>query len=622
VEGNGAPPGPLPPWSPVARYEPPRRGPLRFLGKALLWLVVVLLMAAGGLGGGAYLYIKQSVKAVRAHTPEAKAAQEVLDLPTPGEPTVAMVIGYDKRAGVEASDVSRSDTIMLIRANPKDKVISLLSFPRDLLVTIPACKGHAAFTSRINEAYTVCGPKGTLQTVKSLTGIRVNYLITVNFHGFKEIVNKVGGVYLDVDRRYFNDNSGGGPGYAKINLQPGYQKLTGGAALDFVRFRHTDADFYRIRRQQQFVQAFKQQVSGLWSVTKVPGIVNAITDNVEVGVGGGKELDVDTLYGYAKLAYELPAGNFVQTQIDPSCLQGYAELTAAQSCVDDATRQFMNPDPGAARKATDVATRRRPKQPAAPPPSATTIEVLNGNGVAGSADEAGYALSQRGYKVAIGGNAKTFDYFHTRVLYDPAVDGAKPAARVVAKLFGDGEVVEAKPDSGIETMLLVVVGQTFRNRLGPGVVDKTEGYRAPVVVKDPSVVVPALRKAQKQVDFPIQVPTVHETSSYLDQATPVRVYTLNGHSAVRLVWSYGGRNEWWGIQETSWTDAPILAGASVTRRIKGRDYKLFYNGAKLHVVAFEENGAAYWVVNTLLDKLSNETMLAIAKGMKPLGSAR
>ncbi len=610
-----------PPWGALTRYPPPGRSWLRTAAKGFGWFLVVLLMAAGALGGGAWLFINQSVKAVRAHSPEAKAAQEVLDVPTPGEPTTALIIGYDQRKGVEASDVSRSDTIILARANPKEQTISMLSFPRDLVVEIPGCKNSAPFVARINAAYAACGPKGTLKTVKQLTGLRINYLISVNFHGFKEIVNKVGGVYVDVDRRYFNDNSSGDQ-YATINLQPGYQKLTGGAALDYVRFRHTDSDFHRSARQQQFLKAFKQQISGLWSVTKVPGIVNAITDNVEVGAGGGKEIDVDTLYGYAKLAYELPAGNFVQVQIDPAKITGYAELRTDQSNVDEIVREFLNPDPNAAKKATNIATRRKSTEPQAPPPSETTIEVVNGNGVAGSADEAAYALSQRGYQTIVGGNAKTFDYFHTKILYDPSVTGSRPAAKVVAKLFGDGEIEAATPQTGIETMLLVVTGQTFTNTLGPGVIDKTEKYQPPAVSKDPKHARSVLRKAQREVDFPLQLPTVREESSFLDRTVPIRVYRVNDHDAVRLVYDYGGRNDWWGIQETSWTDAPLVQGPSVTRWIKGRAYKLFYNGSKLHMVAFEENGGAYWVVNTLLDRMSNETMLAIAKGLQPLGSGK
>jgi anionic cell wall polymer biosynthesis LytR-Cps2A-Psr (LCP) family protein len=186
----------LPPTAPtpVSRYRVPTRGPLRLVGKILFWIAVAVLMAAGALAGGAWLFINESVSAVRAHTPEAIEAQKILAAPIPGEPTVAIVIGYDKRAGVESSLESRSDTIMLIRADPKTKTIALLSFPRDLIVDIPACKGRSAFRSRINEAYLYCGPKGTLQTVKDLTGIPVNYMVTVNFHGFKQIVDKVGGV--------------------------------------------------------------------------------------------------------------------------------------------------------------------------------------------------------------------------------------------------------------------------------------------------------------------------------------------------------------------------------------------------------------------------------------------
>ena len=71
---------------------------------------------------------------------------------------------------------------------------------------------------------------------------------------------------MDVDRRYYNDQGGPG-GYAKINLQPGYQLLTGYKALDFVRFRHTDSDIYRNARQQQFVRAFKNQIDSAFSLT-------------------------------------------------------------------------------------------------------------------------------------------------------------------------------------------------------------------------------------------------------------------------------------------------------------------------------------------------------------------
>jgi LCP family protein required for cell wall assembly len=536
---------------------------------------------------------------------------------------VALVIGYDKRvAGVDKGSESRSDTIMLLRADPDARTISILSFPRDLTVPIAGCKGHPPFTGRINEAYTYCGQKGTLETVRNLTKIKVNYLISVNFRGFVDIVDTVGGVYVDVDRRYFNDNAGVAQGstYATIDLHPGYQKLSGKQALDYARYRHTDSDFYRIRRQQEFMTAFKQRVSGFSSLTKLPGIVSAITNNVEVSRGGSAAIDVETVYGYAKLAYELPGGNFHQIQIEPEKLlevSGTFQLSAPDEAVQDVVRQFLNPDVEAAERATVAATGEKPKEPPAPEPATVSIEVLNGNGVAGAADDAAYLLGQRGYPIENGGNADNFSYFESTVLYDPDVEGAERAAEIVGNLFGDADVGPAPTGAELTTMLRVIVGQTFGGTLAPPLPEEAPKREPPVIVRDPDEARPQVRAAQKRVDFPLLLPTVKERSSRLDTEEGVRVYEVSGEPAVKLVYRTGTL-EYWGIQQTTWTDAPILSGPSTTRTIKGREYRLYYNGSKLHLVAFEREGAVYWVTNTLLDKLSNETMLAIAKGLQPL----
>jgi hypothetical protein len=105
---------------------------------------------------------------------------------------------------------------------------------------------------------------------------------------------------------------------------------------------------------------------------------------------------------------------------------------------------------------------------------------------------------------------------------------------------------------------------------------------------------------------------------------PARMYWIDpdeSHKAVRLVYRMGS-NEYWGVQMTDWDDAPVLADKSLTRRIGGRVYDLYYNGPKLHMVVLNTPKADYWVVNTLLDRLSNETMLAIAKGLRPLSSVK
>ncbi len=93
---------------------------------------------------------------------------------------------------------------------------------------------------------------------------------------------------------------------AKITLQPGYQRLTGGAALDFVRFRHTDSDFFRVARQQQFVKAIRYQLKHKFSVTSLPALVNALTHNVEVGVGVTATSASTPIPAYTPIPFAVP----------------------------------------------------------------------------------------------------------------------------------------------------------------------------------------------------------------------------------------------------------------------------------------------------------------------------
>ena len=121
--------------------------------------------------------------------------------------------------------------------------------------------------------------------MKALTGLPINYLITVNFRGFTQVVDKLGGVWVDVDRRYFNDNTGGYDRFATIDLQPGYQKLNGPDALQFVRYRHTDNDIIRNARQQLFVRAVKDRDHATTSrADTIPKVVGALRKNIEVAV--------------------------------------------------------------------------------------------------------------------------------------------------------------------------------------------------------------------------------------------------------------------------------------------------------------------------------------------------
>ena len=621
----------LPPGirSPITVYRPslrPGRSRAALVGRIAMWLGVAALVLVSGAAGGAYLYFHQSVAAVAADTPAVKRAARQLAVALPGHPAIALVIGYDHRAADGAAP-SRSDTVMLVRADPDTDSISLLSFPRDMLVEI-RCPGKTSFQGKLAHAYAFCGPQGSLQTVKGLTGLEVNYLITVDFHGFRQIVDKLGGVWIDVDHRYFNDVRGPS-GYESIDLQPGYRKLTGSQALDYVRFRHTDSDLYRVARQQQFVKGFKTQVHQSFAPIALPKVVNAITKNVEVAQGGGRSVDGRTVLSYALFAYGLPRGHVFQSRIEG--LEGFTDLTTGSDNVRRAVETFTHPDVESSEKATAVALGEKLRH-RVPPPHATSITVLNGNGVSGSASTAGYLLGQRSYEVltppnGLPANAPRFDYFRTQVYFDPARRGAEEAARKVANLFGSAEVFRVpKPIAPLANgaMLTVVVGQTFHGSLASAPVDQTPVREKPNVVYAPNAARDHLQGRGKRLGFPLMVPTVIERSSWTDSIVPVREYWIDSdrkHKALRLVYRMS-TNEYWGVEETNWEDAPALADKSLTRRLKGRTYDLYYNGPKLHMVVLRTPKARYWVINTLLDRMSNETMLAIAKGLAPAGSVK
>jgi LCP family protein required for cell wall assembly len=621
----------VPPAAPeFTRYiqpEPPGRSIARTILRGFLWLLATALVIVLGLGGGAYLYFDEDVVgAVQARDRDLRVAAKSLDIAEPDKPAVALVVGYDKRSfGQFREDVPRSDTLMLVRADPKQKTISLLSFPRDLFVDIH-CPKKPVYQAKINAAFSECGIGGTLETVRHLTGVPVNYLIKVDFRGFQKLVARVGGVWVDVDRRYFNDNSGYGEQYATIDIQPGYQKLNGSDALDFVRYRHTDNDFYRLARQQQFVSAFRAAVTSNFkaSDTNILKLVRVITHNVQVAVPGNKEIDKKVLLQYALLAYQLPPGHVFQPKLEGLTDDGQFNVLAPEGSIKTAVDQFMSPDVEAPEKATDVALGRKPKVERAPAARDTSVVVLNGNGVAGAAAETSYLLGQRGYRTitpAGRADAPSYDYFHTAIYFDKTQKGAKAAARKLATLFAPADVgwiPKRIAPLANGAMAVVVVGQTFDNQLPPIPVDTTPKRQAPSVATNPDATLPFVKEAQKKVRFPLLVPTVLDRASYPDRNVPYRVHKVAGRPAVRFVFT-NGVLDYWGIEMTTWNNAPILDQPNETVRFKGRRFDLYYSGPHLHMVVLRQNGASYWVVNTLLNSLSNETMLAIAKGLKPVG---
>jgi LCP family protein required for cell wall assembly len=216
--------------------------------------ILVVLLTTTAVATGLLLQVHESVQIFQRESTPIPGIRNELDKVDPGGPQTILVLGSDRRYGDGKGIPARSDTIIVVRLDPEKNATAILSIPRDLRVEIP---GHGM--DKINVAYAEGGPKLTVQTVKELLAVPISHVVNVNFGGFQRAVNRLGCVYVDIDRRYFNANGGPG-GYATIDLKPGYQKLCGKDALDFVRYRHTDDDFVRAARQQEFLRQAKDQI--------------------------------------------------------------------------------------------------------------------------------------------------------------------------------------------------------------------------------------------------------------------------------------------------------------------------------------------------------------------------
>jgi LCP family protein required for cell wall assembly len=212
-----------------------------------------------------------------------------------GDPQTILLIGNDQRAHTTTTPVlPHSNEMLLVRIDPSKPWISMMSIPRELMVTFPTAGGPV--TTRLNAALIYGGMPLLLSTIKQLTGLSINHVVMIDFDQFKTAVDEIGCVYGTVDRRYYHVNTPYDEQYQEINLQPGYQKLCGTQALQFVSYRHGDTSIVRDARDQYFLLDVKQEYA--------PGLLGNIHKferifghTVEVDHGLQTESGVENLLG-------------------------------------------------------------------------------------------------------------------------------------------------------------------------------------------------------------------------------------------------------------------------------------------------------------------------------------
>jgi LCP family protein required for cell wall assembly len=256
------------------RLKLPRRPPWRrVILFSLLGLVVLFIVWAVASWFSFSSGVSSANKRLDPRTRAQLADQSGLLL---SHPTNLLVLGTDNAPIAQRSGDRHSDSIMLVRADPKHHRIAYLSIPRDMVVSIPGVG-----TSKINAAMQSGGPSLAIRTVHTLTGLPINHVIVVNFSDFKDLIDALGGVTIDVPKKILSDRFDCPYTAAKCaqwqgwRFAKGTQHMNGERALIYSRVRvnrldPAETDFTRQARQQAVTQAVLSKFTSVGTLVGAP----------------------------------------------------------------------------------------------------------------------------------------------------------------------------------------------------------------------------------------------------------------------------------------------------------------------------------------------------------------
>jgi LCP family protein required for cell wall assembly len=353
-----------------------------------------------------------------------------------------LLLGLDLRPNDQA-DGARSDTMIVVSIDQSNKAASMLSIPRDLWLDIP---GHGA--NRINTSYFFGeqdrpggGPPLAKTTVSKLLGIPIDYFAQVDFNGFRQIVDAIGGVVIDVkkplvDNEYPTEDFG----IKRIYIPAGVQQMDGKTALEYARSRHSDSDLGRNQRQQAVLLAVREQGVNLGAITNTQ-LQSALQGAIKT------DLQIGEILGLAQSATGMNKDNIRSYAIDANLtrqanIDGNDVLLPDQEGIRNLVRQFTS-------------------LPPAPGKETANISVLNGTYTPGQASRTQKFLESKGYTINNVEQASDAGNYPSSVIR--VYNGKQKTARELATLLGivnDKIQVKSGGPSGID--IEVICGEDLK----------------------------------------------------------------------------------------------------------------------------------------------------------------
>ncbi len=259
-------------------------------GRVLI-IVFSTIIAAAAIAAAAFFIYINSINNTINSINTAEVENILAPIESPEEPVTILIMGRDSRDTED--ERGRADTIMLLYLDPKDSTGSLLSIPRDTLVDIP---GYGK--DKINAAYAYGGEELMIKTIQDFIGAEINHYVTLDFQGFVDLIDAMGGVDITIDRPLVDPMSG-------ANLSPGDHHLTGEQALAYTRSRATElGDIGRIQRQQNLFKELIAQKLNAQYLSNVLHYFNILVDNTRT------DLEVLTILRYSKAALSFTPESF------------------------------------------------------------------------------------------------------------------------------------------------------------------------------------------------------------------------------------------------------------------------------------------------------------------------
>lgn len=267
-------------------------------------LIPLCILFIGIVSYGAHLYIKTEKTIDKSHEDLERSNNKSslrAEAVNPLDHNVSMLImGIDTSDHRGYEEKSRTDSLLLATFNQDNKSIKLLSIPRDLYAYVPYIGDY----TKINHAHFHGGPTAAVETVENLLDIPVDYYMRVDFEGFLEVIDTIGGIHFDVPYEFYESDSTDKKN--SIHLLPGYQKVNGEEALALARTRKHDSDIERGKRQQEIIKKVFEEVTSIKSVTKVSKLIDVAGNNMTTNLSFSeikdftayaldKDLDIDTL---------------------------------------------------------------------------------------------------------------------------------------------------------------------------------------------------------------------------------------------------------------------------------------------------------------------------------------